>query len=698
MEREPINLLLVDDRKENLIALEAILRGPQYCLISVTSGNEALQIAMREPIAVILLDVLMPDMDGFEVAQHLKQLERTRNIPILFLTAQATQVREIYHAYDVGAVDYLIKPLDPEVVRKKVAVYIDLVGQRQEIERQGRLLREAERREYELRLAELRVASDRRYRKVIDGIDHAVGWNAEGETLRLTFLSRQAERVLGYRGAQLADTRFWEKCIHPDDRQEVLTAFHRAMADGLDLAFDHRMVAADGRVLWFHSCVSGEKARAGQPAQLDGVSIDVTELKRAEATQALFADAGSILGASLDAHATLPSLARRLVPDLADWCVIDEVVGPDTVRQVAEAHVDPAAAARLRELARLPTLDPRVPGGVAEVLHTGRPQLHREVRDLRWLTDALGVETTDWIIELGAVSCMFVPIAARERTLAVATFVSSASPRHFGAADLELAQEVCRRAAVAMDNALLFDEAQRATETREEVLAIVSHDLRSPLSSIKISAKLLETTGEGAAGSARARRSLQSILRAVERMERLIGDLLDFGRMEAGQLVIERRAVDAAALVCDGVELVRPLAEQKRVQLESHPGEHLDVSCDRDRTLQIISNLLGNAIKFTPANGRVGVRAERAEGEVRFAVFDSGPGISAEQLPHVWERFWRADRTDKAGIGLGLAIAKWLVEAQGGRVWAESRIGVGSTFWFTLPMQAGAAGQAAPRP
>src|SRR5262245_48601240 len=161
------SFLLVDDRPENLVALKAMLDRPEYQLIAVTSGIEALQVALRQNLALILLDVFMPEMDGFEVAVHLKEVERTRNIPIIFLTALATDVQQIYRAYAAGAVDYLIKPLDAEVVRKKVAVFVDLFRQRQEIERQAELLRAAERREFELRLAELRVASDARYRKLV---------------------------------------------------------------------------------------------------------------------------------------------------------------------------------------------------------------------------------------------------------------------------------------------------------------------------------------------------------------------------------------------------------------------------------------------------------------------------------------------------------------------------------------------------
>src|SRR5690606_7626066 len=139
--------------------------------------------------------------------------ERTREIPILFLTAVATDVQQIYRAYAVGAVDYLVKPLDPEVVRRKVAVFVDLVRQREQIKRHAEMMRETERRQHELQVAELRLAGDRRYRKLVEGIEHAIGW-ATDESLRLTFVSRQAARILGYSSAQLLDPEFWSKQLH----------------------------------------------------------------------------------------------------------------------------------------------------------------------------------------------------------------------------------------------------------------------------------------------------------------------------------------------------------------------------------------------------------------------------------------------------------------------------------------------------
>jgi signal transduction histidine kinase len=279
---------------------------------------------------------------------------------------------------------------------------------------------------------------------------------------------------------------------------------------------------------------------------------------------------------------------------------------------------------------------------------------------------------------------MFVSLSVRKRVLGVMTLVSTASHRRFNHVDLAFAEEVCRRAAISMENALLYAESQRANRSREELLAIVSHDLRNPLNSIVASAGMLQ---RAAPSPEHAQKPIQTILRAAGRMERLISDLLDFAQINAGQLVVTQQTFEARSVVHDSLEMFKPLAAEKQVRLVSDVREEgLQIYCDRDRVLQILSNLLGNALKFTPEAGSVTVRAERAGNELTFAVADTGPGIPAEQLAHIWERFWSVKRPQMSGVGLGLSIAKGLVEAHGGRIWAESAVGTGTMFYFTLPL------------
>jgi signal transduction histidine kinase len=228
--------------------------------------------------------------------------------------------------------------------------------------------------------------------------------------------------------------------------------------------------------------------------------------------------------------------------------------------------------------------------------------------------------------------------------------------------------------------------ADAALSHRDDFLGMVSHDLKNLLAGIVLSADILAVhaseTGDGRAIATGTRR----ILLFATRMKKLIGDLTDVTSLDAGELAVTTAANDARELVEETVAAFRLLAAGKGISLEGDTVDApLPLSCDRDRILQVLSNLVGNALKFTAGGGRVSAAAARVEDEVCFSVMDTGPGIPEDLLESVFERFWQAGKDDRRGLGLGLYIAKSLVEAHGGRIWAESRLGEGSTFSFTLP-------------
>ncbi|WNG33025.1 HAMP domain-containing histidine kinase [Archangium violaceum] len=229
-------------------------------------------------------------------------------------------------------------------------------------------------------------------------------------------------------------------------------------------------------------------------------------------------------------------------------------------------------------------------------------------------------------------------------------------------------------------------EAQQAVRTREEVLAVVSHDLKNPLGSIALSTQLLRRLLPPGEQGERMLKHTHTIERSVERMDRLIQDLLDMASLQAGRLKLDLRRYAVDELLREGLALLEPLAIQKGITLRTQlPRERGWVHCDRDRFFQVLSNLVGNALKFTPEGGAVTVEAVIEESFVRFRVRDTGPGIPAEALPHLFEPFWQVEGTGKKGTGLGLSISRGLVEAHGGRLAVESEEGRGSTFCFTLP-------------
>ena len=249
-----------------------------------------------------------------------------------------------------------------------------------------------------------------------------------------------------------------------------------------------------------------------------------------------------------------------------------------------------------------------------------------------------------------------------------------------------------RLCAQALERANLYEAAQKARaeaetsrRTRENLLAVVSHDLRNPLSAIATTASILAKGEPGREPPDRMVRFGTNILRAAQRMDRLIIDLLDLAKIESGRLRIDPREQEAASIVKDSVDILAPVASDKGLTLKTEvPAPNIRIHCDRERILQVLSNLLGNALKFTEEGGTVSVSVSEGEGEAKFSVADTGCGIAADQVPHIFDRYWQA-KSARDGIGLGLSIARGIVEAHRGRIWVESKIGEGTTFFFTLP-------------
>jgi signal transduction histidine kinase len=280
-------------------------------------------------------------------------------------------------------------------------------------------------------------------------------------------------------------------------------------------------------------------------------------------------------------------------------------------------------------------------------------------------------------------SVIAVPLKASGKIIGVLAMYTSESGRRYGPEDLALAEEVARRAALAVDNARLYHEAELATRARDQMLSIVAHDLRNPLGTMLMVSELLEETLPADSPSLR---QVGMMRRAGKQMNRLIQDLLDVKRIEHGRLAVDPRPVAAAPLLTDAGEMLRALAAARTLDLSvDAPAELPMVLADPARIQQVISNLVGNAIKFTPQGGRITLRGFPVGDEVRVAVMDTGPGIAADQLPHVFGQFWQGSRSDTRGLGLGLVIAKGIVEAHAGRIWVESTLGAGSSFYFTLP-------------
>jgi PAS domain S-box-containing protein len=443
---------------------------------------------------------------------------------------------------------------------------------------------------------------------------------------------------------------------------------------------------AVGRV-WSFRDVTARRRAEEQRRALEREQVARAEAENSGRRAALLAEASRVLSASFDYQTTLSALVRLAVPALADYCALDIVDADGNFERIGEAHLDPAKSMLLTEVATFPRNALTAQHPLIRVMTTGEPVLEADITP-SFIHAAFAEPAQRRTVEaLAPRSLICVPLVNSGKPLGALTLVSSGSGRRYDTADLTLAADVARRAAIVVEHARLFHEAQQATRARDDVLAVVAHDLRNPLNTMTMAVSLmLESTP---IENTQERRQVEIVRRAADRMNRMIQDLLDVKRIESDRLGIDARPEAAEGLVNDTVEMLRQLASGSTIVLEANVAENLPaVMADAARIQQVLSNLVGNAVKFTPRGGRVTVCAERIDGEVRFGVIDTGPGIPPEQVPHIFGRFWQAKPSDRRGIGLGLAIAKGIVEAHGGRIWVESHVGLGSTFYFTLPAAA----------
>jgi len=503
----------------------------------------------------------------------------------------------------------------------------------------------------------------------------------------------EAHKTFRFARAEMGTAiEWWYDRIHPEDRERVISGVQQVLGGvGEFWSGEYRVRRGDGSYATVLDRAFVARDERGAPERVIGSMVDVTERRRAEDAQRFLARASATLDRSLDCDAMLVSLARVLVPTLADLCRVHVAEANGTIRRVASADARPEREGAVLAGELIPAHADAKRHPVLKALTTGQSVLVRKCGDnlLKVLTD--DPAELKRLKDLGLRSLLALPMVSHDRVLGVITLGTTESSRHYGAVDLVLAEDLARRAAVALENCLLYTKTEQAVRARDAVLGVVSHDLRNPLNTILMAASLLlEGSDERRAENVTA---LGVIRRSVQQMNAMIKDLLDASSIDAGQFRVAQARRDVGSLLGAVGDLLHPLAGAKGVTLVFEPAAELStVWADGDQIQRVFSNLIGNAIKFTPAGGTIRVHAARSDNEVVFSVSDTGPGIAPEQLPHVFDRYWQGTRGDRRGAGLGLAIAKGIVEAHGGRIWVESVPGSGSTFRFTVPVVDGQAG------
>ncbi|HEY2510381.1 MAG TPA: PAS domain-containing sensor histidine kinase [Polyangiaceae bacterium] len=502
-----------------------------------------------------------------------------------------------------------------------------------------------------------------------EALDHlpTIVWVA-GPSGDLTYVNARGREIVD----DLLDGETWFAAVHPDDVAALRSALARPEAGGIR----YRLRAKAGEYRW----VLGEWTALGayeEGVARVGYTLDIEAQKREEEGHRFVAEASEILASSLDDRTTLGTLATQVVSRLADWCFVDVARTSGIVRRVAVAHAEPGDAELAAALGR--EEPPRGAFGpeAREVLASTLP------------AEDLPPDLLSAAARLKAKSAVVVyALGVAGETVRVALFCCSDARRPLGYAEFALADELGRRTSHALERAHLYAEAQRANEAKDAFLATVSHELRGPLATISMWTHVLSLEHRDGATHGKA---IDAIDVSVRAQSRLIEDMLDLSRAVAGRLRLDSARIPVARVIDRAVDRASGTAASKSVALVIAPGAlELFVRGDEARLLQVLGNLLSNAIAFTPTGGRVDIESKEVPGGVRIDVRDTGEGMSKEFLPHLFEPFQQEDASltrARGGLGLGLALAQQLANLHGGIIHAESGgRGAGALFAVELPL------------
>jgi PAS domain S-box-containing protein len=420
-----------------------------------------------------------------------------------------------------------------------------------------------------------------------------------------------------------------------------------------------------------------------------GLVRDIREKRRDERMMAFLSEAGSVLASSLDHQETLSALARLAVPALGDWCLIDLLEEDGTARRVEVVNPEPRYAALKEHLARLPPRPTHLGHPPARALFEGRPLLVPVVDRERIGAMARSDEHARVIAATGVHSMLCVPLVAQTRTLGVLTLMLDSTPRSYDEKDLSYAKQLASKAAQAVENARLYLKATEAVAARDEFMGVCSHELKTPLTSMKLQLQAAEQQVAQPAVRAALPEGLPRRLgvasRQLRRLEKLIEDMLDVSRIASGRLTMTLEPLSVREVVADTLEQMGERLGASGVRVELEVEEDGQVRGDRLRLAQVLDNLLTNALKYGEGQP-VRVRVARGEGRSRVVVEDRGPGIPPEDQERIFRRFERAASTRPvSGLGLGLYISRQIAEAHGGTLTVQSAPGEGARFALELP-------------
>lgn len=679
-----VNILVVDDRPEGILAVQAVLNSPNYNLVTASSGNDALKHLLKDDFAVILLDVQMPIMNGFETASVIKTREKSKDIPIIFMSAINQDEQYVYQGYGVGAIDYLLKPFDPYILRSKVAIFVDIYRKNQLIREQASKIRETEAAAHAQELDRRELESLRKYQDLADSIPQIVfRLTPEGEN---DYFNKVWFEYTGLSLASSSGSK-WMEVIHPEDREKLNKLLHDApLADGNEC--ECRILNKDGAFRWHLVRIQPEKTNS---LCWLGTATDIEDRKLAEENQKFLAEAGELLVSSIDYKKTLESISKLAIPYLADWCSFDTIDEEGKLENLVINHRDLSRLEHAKKLHDEYLCHPNGKVGAMSVIKSGKTQVFNTISNEVLSEMAMDENQIHLAKELGDTAALIVPLTLHGKVFGALTFVSTESGMKYDHQAVSTGEELARRIALAYENSNLYKISQEAIEIRNEFMSIASHELNTPITSLKLQLQMVKKGllmgKEGNFPLERFSKSVEASVKQVDRLINLIQILLDVSRIQSGKFTFNFARFNIQDVINEVVDRHKEIMLNADCSMNVTGEMDFSVVWDKIRIEQVLTNLLTNAVKYAP--GKIELNVHEDDNDVVIYVKDHGQGIEKAKLQTIFDRFERATSNESvSGLGLGLFIVKQIAEGHHGTVTVDSKENEGTIFTVRLPKDA----------
>lgn len=501
----------------------------------------------------------------------------------------------------------------------------------------------------------------------------------------ITSWNEASEKLYGYKEREVLGKHV--NIIVPKNLVKNLDQIRVSVVkNGKSKRIETKRLKKDGSVIDIILTLSPIKNNYGKVIGLAALTHDISGRKQQEANLRFLAEASKVLSASLDYEETLKQVADLAVPEIADWCSIDVLNEEDnSIEQIAVSHIDPKKVEFAKKLRKLNPVDLESSSGLAKVIKTGEPLFLPHISDDEIKKMELKKSQIALLKKLGLKAAIIMPLKYHSKIFGAITLVSAESKKHFTKNDFNMAEELSRRAVVSIENARAYKKEQQAVQLREEFISVASHELKTPVTSLKVYSQVLKKKLK-ANNRTNTDKYFNKMNNQIDKLNTLISDLLNVSRLKNGQLEFENKPFDINEVVKSSVELIQPTTDDHNIKIAGKINRK--VKGDAERVGQVISNLLNNAIKYSPNANRVNIILRNSKKMASITVEDFGIGIDEDKIDSLFERFYRVEgevQSTFPGLGIGLYIAKEIASRHGGEIKVKSKKGKGSKFTFLIP-------------